>query len=312
MTNKEILDNWYQEISKYPILTLSEAKLLYESTIKEQDPVIKKQKRSKLITSTLYIIYNFINQSVFLHIKDNLYNMNELISDLIITWIKFIDSGKLLKARSFTETSEFIFYFPLEKNITDVDKYDKRFSILLKEDFNRLLNDFLDLKFNGQKVLIYDMINLIDTTHRYPTLYRSRNNFKLLKSIYNLLNNIYNIFTSKYDIKSINPKTLIHIKRILAYYSLINIQNTSTEDVIYEIEKDIENNIIEEKILNIMFNECHLDDGEKVILLERYGNNTKQIDIGIELNLSHQRVSQKERNALRKVKNNNEIKELIK
>ena len=69
------LEKWYDSIKTYPQLSFKDAKELNKSLLINPDD----SKRDYLITSTLYVIYNFIKKSGLLVIKNASYDMDDII-----------------------------------------------------------------------------------------------------------------------------------------------------------------------------------------------------------------------------------------
>ena len=91
------LENWYNEISNFERLRLEEAKELYIKAINEKDSDTKKEYMERLITGTLYVVYNFIKKQGFDQFKSSSYDMNDIINSFNEVWINMIYNGELLK-----------------------------------------------------------------------------------------------------------------------------------------------------------------------------------------------------------------------
>lgn len=95
-----------------------EAKTLYKKLIKEVDEDTKKHIRDDLITGTLYVAKEYVDNNPI--ITKNSTDLEDIYNTSYNAWILFIDNGNLLKI----------------KNFNDYTYFEKTFHRLLKRDFS--------------------------------------------------------------------------------------------------------------------------------------------------------------------------------
>lgn len=164
--NKQILNEWNQEISKYEKLNFKEAKELYKKYLENN----KAKMREELILKTQYVIYNFIKNNGLIYMNSYYYDMSDIISTCIEIWIKKIDSGTLLEKESFAEVFDIEFYNNLNEylNISkDIEASDYMYNI---KEFIALIMDYQRLKEASDDYNYYDLVKYMGENEKYHKL----------------------------------------------------------------------------------------------------------------------------------------------
>lgn len=166
--NKQILNEWNQEISKYEKLNFKEAKELYKKYLESNKA--KAKMREELILKTQYVIYNFIKNNGLIYMNSYYYDMSDIISTCIEIWIKKIDSGTLLEKESFAEVFDIEFYNNLNEylNISkDIEESDYMYNI---KEFIALIMDYQRLKEASDDYNYYDLVKYMGENEKYHKL----------------------------------------------------------------------------------------------------------------------------------------------
>ena len=131
---KELME-WYSQISNFKRLKISDAKEIYLKAINESDETLKKEYWDRLITGTLYVVYNYVNKQNFELFQSSSYDMNDVINlldffeiffhHLYWLFLKYLLNQSTYQGRSKTE-------------IFNLDVYKKTFAILNKVFENNL------------------------------------------------------------------------------------------------------------------------------------------------------------------------------
>lgn len=122
MNSKLILDELKQSISKLEKLKIDEAKELYRDIQNEKNLEIKKDKFSKLIEGTLYVVANHISSDKYCFFNSAFYDMNDIISIFNETWIEKLMEGRLLEVNYFSLIFDNYFYSIVSDRLLS-DKY---------------------------------------------------------------------------------------------------------------------------------------------------------------------------------------------
>lgn len=271
MKNAEyILFEWNKQISCYYKLNFDEAQKLYIKMINSSGN-LKELLRERLITGTLYLIPKFISKSLLPYLKSNSYDMNDIINTCNELLINIIDSGKLLEITSFKSIFNEDFY----KNITlelssQYDLYNDigvnngfyidavtwyiNESIKGREIDYECFLEYLNNYMKGYEDKIYDVLPCRDTFGVYNIIVKIYNYFKIC--------GLVNKKISSRQIKFLKDMILENILNMDSDFNNIRIDDFSD---VYIKE------VLEEKILNIIFNDMSLSEREKDILRCRYG-----------------------------------------
>ncbi len=97
--NEEKLENWWENYKTYPKLSISEVKKLYLQYQQTND----KQIFEEMINGTMYLIYNSLKNYYYTNYNTIDFDIDDVIMDSTLLWLKFLKSGEVLKIEIFSE-----------------------------------------------------------------------------------------------------------------------------------------------------------------------------------------------------------------
>lgn len=260
-----ILDEWKKSISCYRRLNLKDAQQLYHEMINSTG---KKREllREELITGTLYLIPNIINNSLFYFIKDNCYDMNDIINVFNEELINSIDSGNLMKVSFYSQLFNKTFCRSVVHKLT-LDNYNLFNDTGVEiEFFCNILWWYVNEYINGNYIDYDTFVSYVN------------NNYKGVQSLSNISLFYYAVIDicemlEKNDIdnKKIAMKNFYYLRELFVekvlkrYYD--NMNNINVQDV----SEVVINKELEQQILESIFNESLLSEGQKRFIICRYG-----------------------------------------
>lgn len=285
------LENWYSQILIFERLRLEEVKELYIKVINEEDSDIKKEYMERLITGTLYVVYNFIKKQGFDQFKSSLYDMNDIINTFNEVWINMIYNGELL----------------------NVYRYSLLFS-------TTTINKVYDILHNNQTTLnerfyvSYDCIR--DCFFEYIQSKRNETECdfsKIVEKYYNGNEFIYNSLIQMIPIFEALSKNIdidnIKNSKVNKYFKFI-FETGLTEPI---DESMVDDSSFERRIIISMISDEFIEDvdlslkkeKQRQVIHERFGlddNNPLSLrEIGVIHGITSERVRQIETKALRKL-----------
>lgn len=296
--NKKILHEWGETIKKYKRLTLKQAQEIYIKLKKCNNPKLKKELRDELITGTLYQVYNFINKNGYTYIKSISFDMNDIISATIESWIKLLDSGDIMDEKKFMQQIKSSFYKNVNENLGTKFEINPKEYLYSKKAFIDLIVDYINIKEVNPHFDYYELSKYIKENLKYHELLRGVNNayyeLEQLKNGKRLKNTEWEKYqterVNKYDISSFelfdsiikslvskptSKATLYKIRTLVIYIGMENkridintLKISDPENMIINMES--RNQIIE------MINNCTgSHENNKALILERFGFNGK-------------------------------------
>ena len=331
--NKEILNEFENQIKQYKQLKLNEAQELYNKIIECEDNKLKKQLRNELITGTLYVIYETINSNELVYMNSSYYDMNDIINAIIEIWIKKIDSGEILKVDRFHKIFNYDFYNKISESFGIKNEIDIKEYLCDIKLFTGLIADYLNEKEKNENLDYYELIKYMREKPNYQQLLKTvDNNYYNLKKYENSdicineywknwlkehINESNTAFFELFDgiIKSFeldgkklkcSKTTLYKIRNLIINngleYNRKNIEELTIknlEDSLYE--KELRQSLIE------IIDECSgISDLQKQIVFKRFGlfdGTPKTLEeIGQEFGLTKEYVRQVEGAMLRKLR----------
>lgn len=314
MNSKIILDEWKKSISKLDKLRIDDAKALYKDIENEKDLVLKKDKFSKLIEGTLYVVANYISSDDFCFLNSTSFDMNDIISVFNETWIEKLMEGRLLEVNFFSLIFDNYFYSIVsDKLLTNKYRIHENLGITSLE-FTDILHQYISIKQSNYAFNYGDFKNYIDKNNCLSE--KSSKTVKISK-LYYLLDNIYSsliINTENINISKTKTGNLL--------YLLINdgIEMSSSEISSFTIEDF--SNLTDEKIFykglqELIFDSKLLNESRKTVLKQRYGldpySEPKTYrDISKDIDYSHSRVIVLENNSLDKIRSSKKVMTYLK
>lgn len=292
------LENWYDQISNFERLKLEKAKELYIKAINEKDELIKKEYMERLITGTLYVVYNFIKKQGFNILKSSSYDMNDIINTFNEVWINMIYNGELL----------------------NVDRYSLLFSTTTINKVYDILHSN-QLTFNERFYISYDCIKECFIEYIQSIRNETECDFsKLVEKYYNGNEYIYKSLIQMIPIFDALSKNIdfdnIRNSKINKYFKFI-FETGLTEPLNVNIEDDsnIERRIIMSIISDDFIKEVDLSlkkEKQRQVIHERFGlddNNPLTLkEVAAIHGITSERVRQIEIKALRKLSRDRNIR----
>ena len=184
---KEEIKSFDEQIESLDKLSFSEAKRLYEIANNSDFDSIREAYIKWIVSGTLYVVDDFIKKNQLELLENSKYDIDDIRSALIETWIEIIEEGKLLKAYSLPSMlNEKETYNKLYEKLGE--KYwsiKKHLGISLNELSNSLLI-YLNKKNNQEEVSEEDILENIYTEDISSK--EIEQIMRLFDSIYNTLN----------------------------------------------------------------------------------------------------------------------------
>ena len=299
----EELMQWYNQISSFPKLKISEAQDLYQKAINTEDETLKKLYMDELIIGTLYVVYEYIKRNELELFVSSSYDMNDIISSFNAVWIKKLYNGDLLNVDRYSLLFTSTYYKDVYNNLYGDE-------IIVNEQFKVSINCFVELlttyvlyrnkeinkpfrevieetyfndRWNAWSYIIYDDVMKV---------------IPLLEKIYSNLN-----FDKLEDLNLGKTKIADYLRLIINIGLIEPISNELPDK--NDMEDTITTNMVMEDFI------CDVDNAltnerERQIIHERYG-----LDNGVPLvlsevgkihSLSKDRIRQIEVKALRKLR----------
>lgn len=301
--NKEILNNWKNEIKEYEQLNITEAQELYKELLNCNNEKIKKQLRNKLILGTLHVVSNFIESSGYTYMRGISYDMNDIINSSIETWIKRIDSGELLNVENFRKIIVRDFYSEVSEHMgINIDIKTEEYMYYIKE-FTYLVADYINKKQENPDFSYKDLEKYMEITDEYYPLLKKvnlayytlkeyeaglRTRNKTKERDLRKYQNKYD--TSSFDIvesifKSIEeekhiPKTILYNIRTLVLENGLDYSRIDINNLYYNnIEKNYDQKELREILIDIVNNCTEVTDYHKKLILERNGFNGEPVTL---------------------------------
>ena len=294
---KEEIKSFDEQIESLDKLSFSEAKRLYEIANNSDFDSIREAYIKWIVSGTLYVVDDFIKNNKLELLENSKYDIDDIRSALIETWIEIIEEGKLLKAYSLPSMlNEKETYNKLYEKLGE--KYwsiKKHLGISLNELSNSLLI-YLNKKNNQEEVSEEDILE---------NIYTEDISSKEIEQIMRLFDSIYNTLNdNELEELKISPSKAKKLIKLL---------------VNREIQEELSENVYEDDPYEPILQDIHLEhlvedvdklvnSREKISIHERLGLDgeevQKNIDIGKKINVSSSRVRDIRKKAYRKIREN--------
>ena len=294
---KEEIKSFDEQIESLDKLSFSEAKRLYEIANNSDFDSIREAYIKWIVSGTLYVVDDFIKKNQLELLENSKYDIDDIRSALIETWIEIIEEGKLLKAYSLPSMlNEKETYNKLYEKLGE--KYwsiKKHLGISLNELSNSLLI-YLNKKNNQEEVSEEDILE---------NIYTEDISSKEIEQIMRLFDSIYNTLNdNESEELKISPSKAKKLIKLL---------------VNREIQEELSENVYEDDPYEPILQDIHLEhlvedvdklvnSREKISIHERLGLDgeevQKNIDIGKKINVSSSRVRDIRKKAYRKIREN--------
>ena len=167
--NKEILNNWKNELEKRNTLNLEQAQSLYKEIIECKDESLKRQLRHKLINETSYVVFNCIKSTGYEYFNSYSLDMNDIINAALEEWIRILDSEEILNVNSFKDLIEHSFDMKIAKNLgikidmnnintSKTSMHDLKYFLMylrqehLRKDINEILDENIEEEYDKKEL----------------------------------------------------------------------------------------------------------------------------------------------------------------
>lgn len=289
---------WSKEIEKFEKIDLKTAKKLNKKMLDTKDKEERIEIRNNIINSTLYVILNFLNNSDLEILENGYYDMEDIISATIEFYIKELNSGKILTINNFSKMFNSNYYSYLNSIFVPFKDDISISKVIGIENFGELMEIYLYLKRNKEKVTFEEYFELIKSKRwKYVSKELCYKSFKEFESIYKKI---------KIDDESIPSKTkLKHMRHLLVGISLYEKLNSEME-----ITEDFEDNLIDRYetacLVNKILTSEDLNNLEVSVLVNRFGLKDGKIktlsEVGSMLGCSKEYIRQIEAKTIRKIR----------
>lgn len=289
---------WSKEIEKFEKIDLKTAKKLNKKMLDTKDKEERIEIRNNIINSTLYVILNFLNNSDLEILENGYYDMEDIISATIEFYIKELNSGKILTINNFSKMFNSNYYSYLNSIFVPFKDDISISKVIGIENFGELMEIYLYLKRNKEKVTFEEYLELIKSKRwKYVSKELCYKGFKEFESIYKKI---------KIDDESIPSKTkLKHMRHLLVGISLYEKLNSEME-----ITEDFEDNLIDRYetacLVNKILTSEDLNNLEVSVLVNRFGLKDGKIktlsEVGSMLGCSKAYIRQIEAKTIRKIR----------
>lgn len=214
------LEMWYEQISKYERLSLSQAQELYKEVISLEDPNEKKKLMNRIILGTLYVVYNYIKNNNLIIFETPSYDIGDIINSYNEIWIKKIYEGELLNIDTFSNLLNGKFRYEACVGICGNNNKLKSQLDIEISDFIPLFLQYVEYKNSGSSEPFKPQLNE-----------SCKNLSKMLILIENIYNNLNFDKTEDLELSEANIKPLIAL--------LINTGITNTMPNEYPDSRDM-------------------------------------------------------------------------
>lgn len=312
--NIKILNMWNEKVKALGKLKLKEAQELFIEMKKESNMKEKKLKRKKLIEDTLYVPLNFINKNKVYFTNTISYDMNDVISTIYEIWIELIDAEILVSIDKYSNIFNYnsLFYTKLLDKLP-IAKYSfervvvfsfERVVVLNTTNFAEILINYIKLKEITPEVTYNKYLDFIKKElNKNKDFFKYFPGYYCLYSIYTLLEAITNTLT-EVDSSKLSKVKIDKLKYLLIDRGLTDSIQTLEEDLSIDIETTIIEDNYNSQTLNTLLDGLN---GEEVELIsKRFGIGEYRChtleEVAKQINVTRERVRQKEIKALRKIR----------
>ena len=299
----EELMQWYNQISSFPKLKLTEAQDLYQKAINTEDETLKKAYMDKLILGTLYVVCEYIKRNGLELFVSSAYDMNDIISSFNAVWIRKLYNGELLNVDRYSLLFRSPYYNEVYNNLYgDEIIVNEQFKVTT-DCFVELLTTYILYKNKGINKPFREVIEETYFNDRWNSwsyfIYDDvMKTIPLFEKIYSNLN-----FDKLEDLNLGKTKISDYLRLIINIGLIEPLSNELLDK--NDMEDSITTNIVMEEFISDVDNAL-TNERERQIIHERYG-----LDNGIPLGLSEigrihglskDRIKQIEDKALKKLR----------
>ena len=303
--NKNKLEEWEKEISKYEKLNFNDARQMYIEFINCDDQK-KEIIREELILRTLYVVCNFIKNSGLLYMNSYYYDMSDIIGTCNEIWIKKIDEGMLLQKETFNKIFDSDFYNQICKSLNITSDIDSETYMCNMKSFLNLLIYYKEEKEKNEKYDYYELMKYIEDNPIYYPFYQLCTFYfegKYNVSYFELMDKIIDSFELEGEDLKISASKLYKIRGLVIKngmeYSRIDIKKI----IVDNLEKEMDIQYLREELIKVLGT---LKEREEKIISERYGlydGERKSIEeVAKQIGVTSCRIRQIEEKALRKLR----------
>lgn len=296
---------WYDRISAFERLNITEAKALYRKAINTQNETFM----NKLILGTLYVVYEYIKRNGLELFVSSSYDMNDIISSFNEVWIKKLYNGDLLNVDSYSVLFNSPYFNEVYNNLCGDE-------IIVLEQFDvsaycfvELLTLYVSYRNKELNKPFSEVIKEKFYTDRWDSW--PHYTYDSVVNTISLLERICNNFNfDKRDDLNLGKTKIINYLRLIINIGLMEPISNEIPD-----ENDMEDNILRDNVFKNFIkdiDEILTDDRERKIIHEIFGldgNDPLYFEtVGNLHGISRGRVKQIETKAIKKIRKSNNIR----
>jgi len=303
----EELMQWYNQISSYERLKITDAQELYKKAVNTHNDAQKKSYMDRLILGTLYVVYGYIKRSGLELFVSSSYDMNDIISSFNEVWIKKLYNGDLLNVDKYSLLFTSTYFNEVYNNLCGDEILVNEQLGISTDCFVELLTLYIELKNRLLDIEFQDIIKeKYYDTGKLPfyTYDHVINIIPLFEIIYNNLN-----FDKTEEI-SLGKTKIYNYLRLIVNMGLMGPISNEFPDKTDMEDKILRGIVLEHFIEDV--DQVFTDERMKQIIHERFGldgTNPLYLDaVGKTHGITRERVRQIEAKALRKLRRNSNIR----
>lgn len=302
MNKEEVLSAWKNSINSFKKVRFPEARKLYLQYKNESNSEKKTEIRNKLIEGSLYIVINYIENSLYSKLNQNCYDISDIINAFIVAWSEELCSDRIFIYKSYNAIySSRTFCKKVADNIfgdysigyneftITVNLFEKQFEI-----YTNMLKNSPDVKYSSDEEYFI-------CEAKKENCYDENINVKKLFSFFDSIINSFDCDINELKIGFTNISLLRHI---LIKNGYENYYNATTNAIYDNIESGFERLLLNNQIRDFVRNNNFLTSKEREVINHRFGLiDGKQLtleELRFKLNISRERVRQIEVKALHK------------
>ena len=297
--NSNILEQWHVSITKYYVLSSKEAKQLMRLFLNEKDEKKKCEIRNVIVLGTLEYVYQFLKQSIFVHLICNWFDMEDVINATVEAWIKFISKEQInSRAHLYTIDSKYTLYSQTFLNCIlsnlvgrDIFAAAGQFGIKELKNMTNWYSLYLKEKKNNPNLSLADFKNIIGNNYSDSI---SEDSLAKMFDIFKYCDHILKMKDTEINFETINSLKVLLFNLV----NMATLENGLTWNEAIMIDRLLDHDLIVQIFGDYEF----LTLNQREILYKLFVEGKNETRVAKEKNVSFQSVSDLKRRTLEKIK----------